>query len=151
MEAPCNDKESPLIVQLPPHEFVSQKRSRVEQVSKLHEAQTTLLNVANARPLQAIAMLEQNLPDDEVARDRWRSRARIAAVMGSCPRSLPCFKSGVKHWMRFIVAVYKDEEQAAAAMFPPRLTDVLAWSNLFRYASHPLLLACAHRPGMQSS
>jgi len=101
------------------------------QVEALDGYKTTLLTVAGLRPNQALDMLESSLPHDDEERERWRARARIAAVMGSCPLSLKSFKSGLKHWRRFTVITY-GEERAEEAAFPPRLDDVLAWSNAFR-------------------
>ena len=106
------------------------------QVESLGGHKTTLLDVAGIRPNQALDLLERSLPDDEGARESWRARARVAAVMGSCPRSLKSFKSGLKHWLRFIAITY-GEESAGSAAFPPRLDDVLAWSNTFRCVCSP--------------
>jgi len=91
----------------------------------------TLLNVANFRPLEALELLNRNLPADSEARARWRDTARVSAVMGSCPRSIACFKSGLKHWLRFIEVIH-GEVNIEEAAFPPGLSDVLAWSNTFR-------------------
>ena len=56
---------------------------------------TLLLNVREARPLQALELLRRNLPKDEAGLSEWRHHARIAAVMASCPRSKESFKSGL--------------------------------------------------------
>ena len=56
---------------------------------------TTLLDVEGAKPMQALARLGEAMGDDASARAEWRKRARIAAVTGSCPRSLASLDSGV--------------------------------------------------------
>ena len=113
------------------------KRPRLEQVSELYNAQTLLLNITKARPRVALEMLERNLPCDAVAREQWRASARVAAVLGSCPRSVASFRSGMKHWIRFVEIIH-GKENAEESAFPPRLGDVLAWSNTFRWFVRPL-------------
>ena len=105
--------------------------SRLEHVAGLDKAQVTLLNLDGVRPLEALELLERNLPSDEGAREHWKSCARIAAVMGSCPRSLASFKSGLKHWIKFIEVIY-GKDHAHVHALPPKLEDILVWSNTFR-------------------
>ena len=105
----------------------------IEHVASLSSAQTTLLHIRNARPLDALELLARNLPKDPQRRKEWTAHARVAAVMGSCPRSLASFKSGLKHWLRYIEIVHGRDDMDSAA-FPPSLDDVLAWSNTFRCA-----------------
>ena len=81
--------------------------------------------------MQALDMLEQNLPSDPAAKREWTTYARVAAVLGSCPRSLPSLKSGLRHWIRYIEIMY-GKEQVDQKAFPPDLNDILAWSNTFR-------------------
>lgn len=107
------------------------KRQRIEQVHNLCRAQTTMLDVTNKRPSEALALLERNMPEDPDERTYWRSAARVAAVMGSCPRSLPSFKSGLKNWIRFIEIIHGRESVANEA-FPPSIDNVLAWTHTFR-------------------
>ena len=109
----------------------SAKRQCIEHVASLCSAQTTLLSIQGAKPLDALDLLERNLPSDPKLRKMWTAQARVAAVMGSCPRSLASFKSGLKHWLRYIEILYGRESMDSAA-FPPKLDDVLAWSNTFR-------------------
>ena len=123
-------KPGPVIIQ-PSIEESCRKRSRLEHASSLCLAQTTLINVTGSKPLAALELLDRNLPRDAEARDHWKSCARVAAIMGSCPGSLPSFKSGLKHWLRYIEIFY-GKEQVDQMAFPPRLDDVLAWSNTFR-------------------
>ena len=85
---------------------------------------------SGAPPLAALALLKANMPTDRVA---WRKKARVAAVLGSCPRSQSSYRAGVKHWVEFIKITH-GVNAADSVAFPPRLEDVLAWSNTFRYA-----------------
>ena len=107
------------------------KRRCVKHIESMCSAHTTLLEIKNARPMQALELLDRNLPDDQELRKEWSAYARVAAVMGSCPRSLASFKSGVRHWLRYIEVVHGRATVDWMA-FPPSLTDVLAWSNTFR-------------------
>ena len=113
----------------------SAKRQCIEHVASLCSAQTTLLSIQSAKPLDALDLLERNLPRDPKLRKMWTAQARVAAVMGSCLRSLASFKSGLKHWLRYIEILYGRESMDGAA-FPPKLDDVLAWSNTFRCAQN---------------
>ena len=58
-----------------------------------------MLDVANARPSQALELLREALPQDASRRKQWIADARIAAVLGSCPLSHRGFVSG-EHLLR---------------------------------------------------
>ena len=72
---------------------------------------------------------------DTLASDKekteWRHEARIAAILGSCPKTLQSTRSGLNHWIKFIKATYGAAE-ADSKILPPKLGDVIAWSNTFR-------------------
>ena len=106
--------------------------AKLDDIEQIAKAPTTLLSLADAKPLKALEMLKQNMPVEVENRLKWRDAARVAAVMGSGPRSLASFKSGIRHWMSFIEILYGSECVEKAA-FPPALKDILAWSNTFRY------------------
>ena len=105
----------------------------LKRALELTDAPTLVIDVSGAKPLAALALLEASMPADPVQRAAWRGRARVAAVLGSCPKSLRSFKSGVKHWTKYIMITHGSSDAERVA-FPPRLEDVLAWSNTFRYA-----------------
>jgi hypothetical protein len=90
-----------------------------------------VIDVSGAKPLAALALLEASLPADPKQRAAWRGKARVAAVLGSGPRTLASFRSGVKHWTKYIMITH-GSDAAERVAFPPRLEDVLAWSNTFR-------------------
>jgi len=123
-------------------------------VSQLSEAPTTVLSIANSRPSEALELLRANLQQDPAYLAVWRQRARTAAVLGSCPRSKDSFRSGVKHWIKYI-AITHGEKEAEKVAFPPRLEDVLAWSNTFRcfgtFANYlGYLRAACHASGFEA-
>ena len=93
---------------------------------------TTVLQVAETKPNDALNLLAQRFDETAEERANWTKRARIAAVTGSCPRSLASLDSGVKHWLKYIKIVHGAEKVDSMA-FPPRMDDVLGWSNMFRY------------------
>ena len=66
----------------------------LDQIFDLASAPTSILDVGGATPTEAIRRLKRVLPVSEAERTEWAKRARIAAVMGSCPRSRASFKSG---------------------------------------------------------
>lgn len=73
----------------------------------------------------------QTIPQSAEGKAKWRHQARVAAVLGSCPRSLGSVKSGFRHWVDYICITYSDEESVHRVL-PPKLADVAAWSNTFR-------------------
>jgi len=121
---------------------------------------TTVLNVKGTTPLGALRMLKRDLQDDPSARDAWRGKAKVAAILGSFPRSTESFKSGklklglvcvtigarlpsiigagLRHWLEYIEVVY-GAALAEVKAFPPSTDDILGWSNTFR---SPLLILC---------
>ena len=73
------------------------------------------------------------IPADSQGKAVWRQEARVAAILGSCPRTLKSTRSGLNHWIDFIKLAY-GADQVAAKILPPALGDVLAWSHTFRCA-----------------
>ena len=76
----------------------------------------------------------------------WFAHARMAAVLGSCPKSLESFRSGLRCYMKFAVKAYG----CVADGFPPSVDGILAWSNIFRcvgtftnYVAHVRCACCA--------
>ena len=117
---------------------------------QLASAPTTVLDVKNAKPIHALVRLREQVQDNAAARAEWRKKARTAAVIGSCPRSLQSLDSGdftyslhghlwrcriclpgISHWRKYIAIAHGDENLDSMS-FPPRLEDVLGWSNTFR-------------------
>ena len=98
---------------------------------ELAECGAPLLDVGGNKPQAALAQLRAQLPQNAADRETWRKKARVTAVMGSCPRSLASFKSGLRHWFEFLDITHGPERASLVAM-PPQLEDVLAWSNTFR-------------------
>jgi len=117
---------------------------------QLASAPTMVLDVKNAKPIHALVRLREQVQDNAAARAEWRKKARTAAVIGSCPRSLQSLDSGdytyslhghlwrcriclpgISHWRKYIAIAHGDENVDSMS-FPPRLEDVLGWSNTFR-------------------
>ena len=59
----------------------------------------------------------------------WLQGARLAAIVGSCPRSLKSAKSGMRAWYWFYRVFLRRKGNA----FPPMIDDLLAWSCVFRH------------------
>ena len=62
----------------------------------LTTAPSLVIDVSGAKPLAALALWEASMPADPKQRAAWRSQARVAAVLGSGPKTLAGFRSGVK-------------------------------------------------------
>ena len=63
-----------------------------------------------------------------VVAEEWLQEARMDAVVGSCKKSLPSVRSGVRCYMAFVDATVGEVK----LYFPPNLSWLLAWSKVFR-------------------
>ena len=79
-------------------------------------------------PVKAVAELCKEFPSVDERVD-WAFRARIEAIVGSCPKSLTSAKSGMRAWLAF----YREALGKTGEPFPPLLDDLLAWSRLFQH------------------
>ena len=61
-------------------------------------------------------------------KSKWMETARLDAILGSCCRSMPSVKSGIRMYLAFIDETYEGPKR----YFPPQLEWLLAWSTLFR-------------------
>ena len=100
----------------------------ISEALALADAPPLLLDVTGKGPNDAIRLLKESLPCDMRERILWQRRARVAAVLGSCPKTRSSFRSGIRNWVNFIGALHRSYECA----FPARLDDVLSWSHVFR-------------------
>ena len=119
---------------------------------QLSKVPTTVLDVKDCKPKEALVRLQEQLGDSDAARAEWRKKARIAAVIGSCPKSLASLDSGksvvldaahlaatlahagVAHWLKYIEAA-QGSRRVETMAFPPQLEDVLGWSHGFRFGA----------------
>ena len=124
-----------------------------QQVAQLHDRPTQVLDIEGVKPRQALALLKQQLQGSPTRRTAWLDDARVAAVVGSCPRSRASFNSGCRHWIEFIEITCGVENCDRFAM-PPHLDHVLAWSNTFqclgRFSDRIPLVLCMCCPGVLS-
>ena len=79
------------------------------------------------------ASVRDVMPADRKGKEAWRQEARVAAILGSCPRTLKSTRSGLNHWIKFIELTY-GADKVAGKILPPALGDVLAWSHTLRCA-----------------
>jgi len=86
------------------------------------------LDVTGLGPCAAIAALQRDLPLDEVGRKRWLQQAKVAAILGSCPKTRDSLRSGFNSWIKFATAALGGRKMA----LPPTLEGMLAWSLTFR-------------------
>ena len=119
-----------------------------KQAMNLVQSPVTMLDVAGAKPSDALRRLKDTLPLDKMDRVAWARHARIAAVLGNCPKSLESFKSGslmvlisvfthhylcstapgLRNWCDFAAIFYGCSERG----FPPELEGIVCWSHTFR-------------------
>lgn len=63
----------------------------------------------------------------EADKQIWLEDARLDAIVGSCRRSLPSVRSGIRCWFAFL-----DATVGTDTYFPPKAEWLVAWSKLFR-------------------
>ncbi len=66
----------------------------IVQALALADAPPLLLDVTGRGPNDALCLLRASLPSDARGRLEWRRRARISAVLGSCPKARNSFRAG---------------------------------------------------------
>ena len=101
------------------------KWRRLEQ--QLVDCKASDLDIASKGPRAAGALLVDNLKRG-LDRQEWVERARVAAIVGSCPKSHPSVISGLRFWSFFAIRVLNQRGD----LLPPSLEGLLAWSRLFR-------------------
>ncbi len=117
-----------------------------EQALALCEAPQLMVDVTGCGPNAALQLLRQTLPSDASSRLEWCRRAKIAAIVGSCPKSRDSFRSGppfactilrhglasrlsgIRNWISFAEVALGGAQFA----FPPSLEGIIAWSHAFR-------------------
>ncbi len=89
-----------------------------EQALALCEAPQLMVDVTGRGPNAALQHLRQTLPSDASSRLEWCRRAKIAAIVGSCPKSRDSFRSGppfcmhhTSSWSRLAFVGYKKLDQ----------------------------------------
>ena len=102
-----------------------------ERLDEVLEQLTEMLSLKGIKPIRALQMLKQRLGNDPEAMRKWLGEARVASILGSCPRSKDSFRSGVRHWLQFVETTH-GADLCGRYAFPPAMTDVLAWANLFQ-------------------
>lgn len=70
-----------------------------QRALNLAAAPATVLDVRGARPLEALQRLREAVPTDPMARKEWFAKARVAAIMGSCPKSRESFAAGASFFL----------------------------------------------------
>ena len=80
-------------MQVPAQRQAKRKHEAIPEVAQeLADAPTNLLDVGRAKPSEALTLLGNYVGAE--GRDTWQKRARIAAVLGSCPKSRAFFLAG---------------------------------------------------------
>ena len=85
---------------------------------------------AKLKPRTSIEHLSRQF-EEGFDRQDWIGRARIAALLGACPKSKASFKSGVRCYIAFAMQVLA---KCREEVLPPSVDDLLAWSMVFRCA-----------------
>ena len=98
------------------------------QVVSLFDVPSDVLDVRGCGPDAALRKLELVVPKDSIGRCDWLAKARIAAILGSCPKPHESFKSGVRNWIEFVRITTRN----TGTPFPPDFDLVIAWSHTFR-------------------
>ena len=93
----------------------------------IKNAHANILCVKGKGPREAMRDLAAILTNDK-ARADWKEAARLAAIVGSCPKSMREASSGMRAWICFARNVLG----VKGSLWPPKEHDITAWSNMFR-------------------
>ena len=111
------------------------KRPRLDTcVTRVIQTQTK--SVAGCTPFQVTSGPDTTVQEiaatlgDRRAKQDWAEKARLSAILGSCPRSHKSMLSGARCWISFAHIVLQIEGKE----FPPPLSGLLAWSCVFRHS-----------------
>ena len=99
-----------------------------QRALELAAAPTTVLDVRGARPVEALQRLRLVIPKDAKGRREWFANARVAAIMGSCPKSRASFTAGgvllsLLQSVKFL-PFSCDQESAIGASLPRSITGM---------------------------
>jgi len=119
--------------------FVCFRFEANEEIDRALSGPTRVQDVRGKRPTEAVALLNEAWRGDGNRQVKWFEDARIASILGSCPRSIASWKSGVRNWLVLVEAA--KGKAALRTGFPPTLNDILAW-QIFLCVSVSCLVQC---------
>ena len=99
----------------------------IEQASIAERLALSQRQVEWKGPKAEFKLLLSAIPDEE-SRNAWVQGARLRAVVGSCPGSIPSVVSGLRCWCTFASAVLGN----VGCELPPCVDGLVAWSLTFR-------------------
>ena len=106
----------------------------------------SVIDINGLTPRESLAKLGQVVPSGDIERRLWIKNAKVAAIIGSCPKTRQSFRSGdafvscspcschdscmtgISNWIKFVEHLAGDRDLA----FPPCLDHVIVWSHTFR-------------------
>ena len=88
---------------------------------------TDTVDVTGSGPLAMVNLVGTQLIS-AVSRAEWLENARSCALAGSCSKSHPSVRSGIRCYQRFAERVLGHDGDE----LPPNIDELLAWSTLFR-------------------
>ena len=81
----------------------------------LEDAPKQVAEIGAATPRESLQQLKVALRDKPEERRLWAQKAKIAAILGACPKSQKSLISGLRHWCEFVAVAYGDESKASVA------------------------------------
>ena len=106
------------------HRKQQRGREKIEKALLERAHNSFSKGVGPRKALQKLQKCELNTSQKAV----WMETARLDAILGSCCRSLPSVRSGIRMYVAFVEETYEGPKK----FFPPQLEWLLAWSTLFR-------------------
>ena len=106
--------------------------STLRQIEELAGQVKPLTSVRGLKPNQVMDKMEDELKDCTPAElAKWRQRGAPEMVLGSRPKTLGEWRTGVKSWVRYVRIAYNGIDVDTHA-WPPQLMDVVGWGRTFR-------------------
>ena len=100
-----------------------------DPVDVIHKLKSGTIQAVRAKPRRAIWELSARLRSGEKSLDDLRQSAKVNAILGSCPKSLPSVKSGIKCWSAFAKTILG---KSNANIFNIHHNDLLVWAETFK-------------------
>ena len=81
----------------------------------LEDAPKQVPEIGAATPRESLQQLRAALRGKPEDRRLWAQKAKIAAILGACPKSQKSLISGLRHWCEFVAIAYGDESKVSVA------------------------------------
>jgi hypothetical protein len=106
----------------------SDSHALVHRAWSIADVPLVLHDITGLGPVAAMEYVAKSMPSDRLEKSQWVAKAKVAAILGSCPHSRASFRSGVCCYIQFAERLLGGGHHG----FPPTVDGLLLWSHNFR-------------------